>query len=629
MKKKLLFVLSLSVVGMLAACDNKPVTSTDSSTPASSENSGHPASSGNTNSSTPTTADLTEKDLARGKTTYTDAKGNELNLTRSGIYKASGSPHVNSNPDNGVHQKLLVAPISFKKGTGNDSNYIEPTQQLLDQINVTFTADDATMKEKTGSDLYSVQSFYKQSSFDKGTFDVVVLPTWIEYDGTAQDFQSKANGQAGVSMSNYVHKWYVAEYAKENHGALANFIDESKKGDDKVYEWSDFDTDNDGYIDLIWQVYAYKHATNDTSFWWAYVTYTGNQANKRDPNIMTLAWASTQFMTEGCNGYDPHTFIHETGHTLGVNDFYDYKNTWKPMGCVDYMDQNLGDHGAYTKFTYGWINPYVLKEEDLAGGKTAEITLRLGTKTGDALVLASPNYNGTAFDEYFMVELMGPYGLAEADYTNGYSNTKGYTEPGLRITHVDARMYQTNYYEPVTDPNSLGINGGEMLNCNTYGGRSGVGNDTDYWPVESSKTAPNSEQKYLKENPGSKYGNPGTIKSGKTSYFTETSLMESSIGEPNWTTSANYQATSSKTLFKKGNYFSLKSTKGNPTGWATSFMPSGTNLWNKAKKNYHLNGNNNVYTIDETMTCNFYLRVKDIVKDAECGAKAVVTVSLI
>lgn len=625
MKKKLLYVLSLSLIGVLASCVNNPENS--SGTPANSENNSQQSS---TQTST-TTPDITEADLEKGKTTYTNSKGTTLNLTRSGIYKASGSPHVNSHPDNGVKQKLLVAPISFKKGTGSDSNYIEPTNALLDQIKVTFTADDETMKAKTGSDLYSVQSFYEQSSFDKGVFDVVVLPTWIEYSGTAQDFQKSTN-QAGISMSIYVHNWYVAEYAKENHGALANFIDESKTGEDKVYKWTDFDTDEDGYIDLLWQVYAYKYTKgNADNFWWAYVAYNtnNNPSNLRDPNVMTLAWASTQFMTESCNGYDPHTFIHETGHTLGVNDFYDYKNTWKPMGSIDYMDQNLGDHGAYTKFTYGWINPYVLKEEDLADGKTAEITLKAGTTSGDALVLASPNYNGTAFDEYLMVELMGPYGLAKADYINGYSNTQGYTEPGLRITHVDARMYQTDYKSPVTNPDSLGTQGGDMLNCNTYGGRAGVGMDSDFWPEESSKAAPAKIKEAMEKNPGSKYGNPRTNSSSKIAYFTESSLMESSIGATNWMTNANYQATSSKTLFKAGDRFSLATASGKPSAWAKAFMPSGSNLWNKAKKNYYLSGNDCCYSIDENVKCNFSLRVKSIVEDKDCGAKAVVTVSLL
>ena len=202
MKKKLLYVLSLSLIGVLASCTNNPESSSGNQT--NSENSSQ-QSSAQTSTTTP---DITQEDLEKGKTTYTNEKGATLNLTRSGIYKASGAPHVNSHPDNGVKQKLLVAPISFKKGTGSDSNYIEPTTALLDKIKVTFTADDATMKEKTGSDLYSVKSFYEHSSFNKGAFDVVVLPTWIEYSGTAQDFQ-KSTSAAGVSMSSYVHNWYL------------------------------------------------------------------------------------------------------------------------------------------------------------------------------------------------------------------------------------------------------------------------------------------------------------------------------------------------------------------------------------------------------------------------------------
>lgn len=617
MKKQSLLTLSFLMIFSLASCgeDNKP---TDSSSSVANESSSQATSSSSSTSSSQAGADITEKDLAKGQTTYTDSKGATLNLTRSGIYKASGSPHVNSHPDNGVKQKLLVAPISFQSDT-TDSNWINPTDELLTKINKTFTATDDELYQLSGSKITSVQSFYEQSSFGKGAFDVVVLPTWIEYEGTAKDFQKKSSGGAGVSMSTYVRNWYITEYAKTDHGKL---------GADWEYTWSDFDTDNDGYLDLIWQVYAYNYDNTDTSFWWAYVTYTGNSPDYKNPTIMTLAWASTQFM-DSFNGYDPHTFIHETGHTLGINDFYDYQNAWKPMGSIDYMDQNLGDHCAYTKFAYGWINPYVLKEEDLEGGKTAEITLRAGTTSGDALVLASPNYNGTAFDEYFMVELMGPYGLAERDYINSYSNTTGYTKPGIRITHVDARMYYDNHDETITDPNSLGANGGDNRTCNTYGGRMGVKADSDYWPAESTaKTVPSN---ILANHPNAKYGTigkmNGTNNSSVNAYFTEISLMESSILATNWTNSSHYNATTS-TLFTQGAAFNLINTKGKASAWAKNFMPSGTNLWNKAKTTLGWSGNNMYYEIDEDMTCNFNLKVTSIEEDDTYGAVAKLTITL-
>lgn len=582
--KKKLSLLTLAFTGVLmAACGENP---TDSSKPATGSSDAPTSQSAPASESTKP-ADLTEKDLAKGITKYTTAEGTLANLTRSGIYAASGAPHVNSYPETGIKQKLLVAPISFVKDPNDRQDNITADQALLDKINMSFVGTDDQIKQASGSNITSVKTFYEKSSFGKGAFDVVVLPCWIEYNGTATQFRNSAGGQAGVSMSSYVKSWYISEYAKENHGKL---------GASWNYDWKDFDSDKDGYIDLIWQVYAYPYADNSTEFWWAYVTYTGQAPNKANPNIMTLAWASTRFMSD-FNGYDPHTFIHETGHTLGVNDFYDYSNTWKPMGGIDFMDQNLGDHCAYTKFMYGWVNPYILKEDDLADGKVAEITLRAQTLTGDCLVLASPDYNGTAFDEYLMLELVGPYGLCERDYKSGYSNVQGFTKPGIRITHVDGRMYQDDHNRPVSDPNLLGRNGGDTRVCNTPGGRIGIKHDTDFWPNED-----------------------GSVKT----YFTEQSIIESSIdANNNWTVSPNFTANNGS-LFTKGQRFTLS----NKSGWAKTFMPSGTNLWNKAKTITGWNGSKQQFTIDETKTCNYYVKVKNIVEDKDAGAIATLEIYL-
>lgn len=599
-------VLSSLLLGLaLAACVSKEPTSSTTS------------ASGQVPTSSAITAGLTNKDLAKGKLTYNDKDGASHHLTRSAIYKASGAPHVDSYPEDGKKQKLLVAPISFQANADDPyDSLITADDALLQKINKTFTADDEELAKLSGSAITSVKSFYEQSSFGRGAFDVVVLPCWVEYNGTATSFQANAGGQAGVSMSAYVRDWYRAEYKKENHGSL---------GADWQYTWSDFDSDKDGFIDLLWQVYAYPYANNDNGlshdFWWAYVTYTANQPNPSDPNIMTLAWASTKFMTENFNGYDPHTFIHETGHTLGVNDYYDYNNTWRPMGVVDYMDGNLGDHNAYTKFMYGWVDPLVLREEDLKDGREAVITLRAQTLSGDCLVLASPNYNGTAFDEYLMVELIGPYGMAKRDYSNGYTSYTGFKKPGIRILHVDARMYNNNHDEVVSDPDLLGQNGGDNRVSNTYQGRSKTGkSDADFWPKDEGK-APST---YLTNHPNAKVGQPSTYPSGKKSYFTESSLMQSSVNtSENWTADSNYNAKDSD-LFIKNARFTLKD---NST-WARNFMPSGSNLWNKAKTTLGWKGNQQVYEINEDYTCNYSLRVLDIKEDAQYGAIATIRVTL-
>ncbi len=526
---------------------------------------------------------ITNEDLSKGVTEYKDAKGNTQKLTRSQLYANAGNPHVNSYPTTGKKQKLLVAPIKFTKNAEDPNDTIDANDALLEKIRITFTGTQEEI-DKVGGTI-SVQSFYEQSSFGKGAFDVVMIPTWIDFGETAKEFEKSSGGSAGVSAAERVRTWYIAEYRKENHGAL---------GED-AYSLDDLDSDDDGFIDLIWNVYAYPYTSGDTSFWWAYVTYTGNSAGSlTTPTVQTLAWASTNFLAEGSNGYESRTFIHETGHTLGMDDYYDYNKEWSPAGGIDYMDQNVGDHNSYSKFAYGWVNPWVLKEEDLEGGKTAEITLRLATTTGDCLVLASPDYNNTAFDEYMMVELVGPYGLCKKDYTT----QSGFTQYGIRVWHIDARAISSKdyqYEEVFSTPDEVGQKAFGVRNDNSKFGR---GKDGDYWTTE---------------------------KGAKRSY-SQISIMEATWTDTNAQTNTTYKASNSS-LFRKNSTFNLKDSGGKDR--ATVYMPSQSALWNKAKKITNANKLKQEYTIDETMTCDYSFRVSSITEDAECGAVAKLKVTLI
>ena len=165
--------------------------------------------------------------------------------------------------------------------------------------------------EKLGA-WESLATFYNKSSYGKSVFEGAVLPTWVTYEGTSAQFMSKSGGNLGPYASDYARNWYIAEYAKENHGALG--------ADAKPLKY--FDNNGDGFIDLIWIVYS--HPTGSTEDWWAYVTYTGNSSNKTKPTVKTLGFASIDWMDKAFGGYDPHTFIHETGHTYGLDDYYDY-----------------------------------------------------------------------------------------------------------------------------------------------------------------------------------------------------------------------------------------------------------------------------------------------------------------
>lgn len=585
-KKNLAIVCALSAAMLLASCGDKVTQSSDHAS--SSDTSSSSSSSSGTGDV------LTNEDLPKAATTYTDKNGNTQQLTRSQLYSNSGNPHVNSHPTNGKKQKLLVAPIKFTKDAADPLDTIVADDALLEKIRITFAGTDEEIQSKGGT--ISVQSFYEKSSYGLGAFDVQVIPTWIDFGETPSSYRSSSGGQGGIAASERVRKWYIAEYAKENHGSL---------GADAA-SLDDLDTDDDGFIDLIWNVYAYPYAQGDTSFWWAYVTYSSNAAGtKVAPNVKTLAWASTTFMTEAAGGYESRTFIHETGHTLGADDYYDYNKVWNPEGGIDFMNQNVGDHNSYTKFQYGWTSPWVLREEDLKGGKYADITLRQASLSGDCLLLASQDYNNTAFDEYLMVELVGPYGLCEWDY----KNKQGFTKPGIRVYHVDARAVAGASYTKervFTSPEDVGQNATDLRNDNSSFGR---GHDGDYYPVTDKNGKVTGKKSYAQ------------ITMIESSYLDGSSIMDKN------TINAN-----DSSLYTKNMTFALKGTKGGGDAHGLKYMPSQTNLWNKSKVITGGTGGQNgnlTYTIDDTKTCDYTFRVRSIETDPTYGAVATIRVSLL
>ena len=162
----------------------------------------------------------------------------------------------------------------------------------------------------------------------------------------------------------------------------------------------------------------------------------------------------------GKNGAGKSTIIkavvgmHETGHLLGLDDYYsytpgesDYTNmAYKyemPTGGLDMMDLNILDHDAWSKFALGWNRPYVITE-DLSFPLTFE--LEESQVAGDFVLIpaAGEGYNGTAFGEYLMIELYTPDNLNELDsktkYAPDYKYPRGFFMPGVKISHVDARM---------------------------------------------------------------------------------------------------------------------------------------------------------------------------------------------
>ena len=130
--------------------------------------------------------------------------------------------------------------------------------------------------------------------------------------------------------------------------------------------------------------------------------------------------------------FSPSTLIHETGHALGLPDFYDYDNSIGPKGGLGGMDQMAGghDHNSFSKFILGWLTPEVVS------GEAKELSLLPLSRNESSVLLKKDATESTKWDEFFI-----------AEYRNQYSNDQGLPNEGLVIWHIDATLNEWGYFE--------------------------------------------------------------------------------------------------------------------------------------------------------------------------------------
>ncbi len=315
-------------------------------------------------------------------------------------------------------QKLLVIPVIIDDYAAN------ATSANRERIYQTFFGNPSDTSWE------SLSSFYYKSSFGKLLLQGSVSD-WYDCGFTASALAAQKSSDASFDPTWTVLRGAVAWYKETYHT-----------------DATEFDNDGDGRIDGVWLVYSAPDLQNDRNIpqgnlFWAY-TYWDNRekASTSSPTACVYCWGSYDFMDTGygTSGTDAHTFCHETGHMMGLEDYYvsskiSGTKNYGPMGLIDMMDGNIIDHNAFSKFALGWIDPLVVS------GATS-LTLKPSATSGQAVLIpSSDSWNGSAFDEYMLLEYYTPDLLNLADSQTAYPNRyPAFTENGVRIYHVDERL---------------------------------------------------------------------------------------------------------------------------------------------------------------------------------------------
>jgi M6 family metalloprotease-like protein len=276
------------------------------------------------------------------------------------------------------------------------SDSLPPEHQTVDVIYNHIHGDgDATRYPNE-----SLTNFYQRSSYDQLTITGDVL------------------------------EWYTAPNPREDYAESEIIKEALSYHAQQGVDFSQYDNDNDGVIDyfsIIWTGEVGEWASQ----WW------GHQSGLYDPGFIlsnktfgTYSWQALSY-NNAEDDFNPRTLIHETGHALGLPDYYDYDAEVGPpveIPVNDMMKDTAGDHNAFSKFLLGWIEPKIV------GAGSEEITLLPSSSNQDALIVMPELTLEKGLSEYFVVQ-----------NRDKKLNDSKMNDDGLLIWHVDATALQYGF----------------------------------------------------------------------------------------------------------------------------------------------------------------------------------------
>ena len=393
---------------------------------------------------------------------YISPKNVELSMDYNTI---SGTLSNNENVCPSVGDvNILVIPVHLP---GSEFN----TPEIKEDIETAFFG-----KEDDRNGYMSLTEYYYESSFGKLNFQGFVTD-WF-------DVSEHTNIKELSDITMGSNGTIITEILREA-------VDWAFSNSEYNLDRKDFDKNQDGSIDAVWMIYDHYNYFNQYALdpnssaedlneaFWNFTSWDwyGPEPNVDVPTTSGFSWASFDQLYSAYADYDDnevpdfsdfssipldtHTYIHETGHLLGLDDLYTSDGR-RPTGSSNMMDQNVGDFDPYSKLALGWITPYVVYG-------SSEILIPYNTYNDHSVIVIPSNYEEISreierltdaqkanyvyefnpFSEYILIDLYSPLGVA---YQDTYGNSQDellvhgreacVADTGVRIFHVDSRIFK-------------------------------------------------------------------------------------------------------------------------------------------------------------------------------------------
>lgn len=344
--------------------------------------------------------------------------------------------------------KGLVVPVFFK------------TTKRQDKFNM-ITELDERFNSIESSNL-SVSKYYSLSSYGKLDLEFDIY----EYGLVPKEkisFYERAGSDRGT------------EY-------LVNEFFKSTENDDE-FDYTKYDSNNDGYIDALYFIYDVPF-DEDSEFFWAY-TSIFDLPNYNYP-VSQFVFMSYEFFKND----NSSTAIHETGHLLGLDDYYDY-NDYQGikggLGGFDMMDHSFGDHNPISKILLGWIEPKFINT-------SKEINLKEFSNNGEVIVVSNEkefnlfseyilidylNYNNSILNKYNLPEELKEFSsFVRVQRVDARLSDQGKDGDYYSLFHSDNSDTKTKFIEIIEKDNNNSINNTDKVSINDFYVKGDILNNT-------------------------------------------------------------------------------------------------------------------------------------------------------
>lgn len=347
------------------------------------------------------------------------------------------------------------------------------------------------------------------------------------YGSAAQYFNDCSNGKFQPKFDivgpYHLSKSYTV-YGKDDDD-ISSLLRDVCTIANKDVDFTQYDSNNDGYVDLVYIIYAgysaqWGDAKNPNAIWpksgtGDYGTYDGKKVYRYGVNnelaFYPKVWKDMKVAEETFKPYltGIGVFLHEMSHTMGLPDFYPTV-TWSDISKYDNQSMEEWDlmDGGENTFNGFYPTPYTAWERELMGWtekmdtlkNPANVTLTPLANGGKGLRVM--NDNDATGNEYYILESITKKGwyakmpgtgmlVTHINYDassfsnfNGPNNTAG--KPKITVIPANGTIYSSYHYKEGIDA-QYAMTQKEVKNNwagNTYPGTGNVTSLTNWKPFK-------------------------------------------------------------------------------------------------------------------------------------------------